>query len=179
MLKALISGLVFLAFGFDASAQEKNAITFAIDQIGGMVVEGEIPEFSANICFDENHPENAKATFTFNMATATTGILERDLIMQAPEWLNTESFPNGQFVLEGLTTDAATGTLTLKGQSKEISFPVTIDSSRGQAKGDLTIDRRDFKIGIGRWGMSEKWVGFEIRISFTLAADPTGGSCGG
>ncbi len=176
MFKTLILGL-FLVFGFDAAAQEKSLITFAINQAGGMIVEGEIPEFSGEIRFDENHPEDATAILSFNMASATTGVIERDQIMQAPEWLDIENYPKGQFVLEGLTPDEATGTLTLKGETKRITFPLMIDPARGTATGDLTIDRRDFKIGDGRWGESEKWVGFEIRISFKITADQLGEFC--
>lgn len=176
MLKTLSLVFGFFAFGANA-AEEETAITFAITQIGGFEVEGEILEFSANICFSEVDLENAKARFSFNMASATTGVEERDIIMQAPEWLGTEAYPEGRFDLESLSETNATGMLTLKGQSRQINFPVTIKPAAGVATGNFTIDRRDFNIGEGRWGETEKWVGFEIRISFKIAAALLGDQC--
>lgn len=177
-IKTLVYSVIFCILAFDAiSAEENSVIRFSVNQIGGIVVEGEIPEFSGNICFEKNKPESVKAAITLNMASATTGVVERDQIIQAPEWLSTEMYPKGYFVLENLTETEASGTLTLKGKNKVISFPLTIDPLSGQANGNLTIDRRDFNIGEGRWGETEKWVGFEIRISFNIVADPNGGSC--
>ena len=177
MIKTLILSLIFCGIGFDAASQEKSTITFAITQVGGIKVEGEILEFSANICFNEADLENAKGTFSFNLASATTGVEERDIIMQAPEWLDTAKFPEGGFDLESLSRTNATGMLTLKGQSRQINFPVTIKPAAGLATGNFTIDRRDFKIGDGRWGMSEKWVNYEIRISFKIAGGLIGDQC--
>lgn len=177
-IKPLVYSVIFCLIAIAAArAEENSVIRFSVNQIGGIVVEGEIPEFSANICFDEDHPESVKAAITLNMASATTGVIERDQILKAPEWLSTETYPKGYFVLETLTETQASGSLTLKGKNQVISFPLIIDPKSRQATGDLTIDRRDFNIGEGRWGETEKWVGFEIRISFTIVADPNGGSC--
>jgi polyisoprenoid-binding protein YceI len=64
----------------------------------------------------------------------------------------------------------ARGTLTIKGQSVPVEMPFTlmIEDGTARAEGSLTVDRRDFAIGIGTQDPGS--LGFEVVISFDLLA---------
>ncbi len=182
MLKTLILAFIFCMVDCQASAGDQSHITFAVTQVGGLVVQGEIPGFSASLCFDERNLPGTTAVLTLDMRSATTAVPERDEILAAPEWLGITNHPEATFNLiafqrMGPNTYQADGLLEIKGVKRDISFPVYLDLIEEKAEGELTLDRRDFNIGEGRWGESEKWVGYEIRISFVFFASQKGLTC--
>ncbi len=163
--------------------KEQSRIGFSAVQTGRIQVSGGFEDFSAEICFDERNLAGTRAILEFDMAALTTGILERDEILAAPEWLDIENYTNARFELtsldrEGPNSYRARGRLEIKGLTKEVEFPLILDLVAQRTSGDLTIDRRDFNIGEGRWGSSEKWVDFLIGIEFDLYAQPRGENCG-
>ena len=184
----LIAGLVFL-MGFLTVARaeqwtlvkEESFIRFSGFQIG-RPFEGEFREFSASICFEEDNLAAASISLVIDMESATTGILERDEILKAPEWMDSAGYPTATFritAIERLGPDSyqGNGFLEMKGVSREVTLPFILNLVDNTASGSLTIDRRDFDIGEGRWGETEQWVGFEIEINFTVTAIPTGAAC--
>lgn len=183
---ALILGLLFFAAPALAESWAldpgDSRIGFSIVQIGEVRVEGQIQEFDAEICFDERDLEATTANFRFDLTSLTTGVRERDEILHAREWLASGAHPGGAFDLTSLirlgpNSFEAEGMLSLKGVEKPVSFPLTLSLLEEKAKGALTIDRRDFNIGEGPWGETEKWAGFPITISFELFARPDGQPC--
>lgn len=160
---------------------EESAVTFS-GFSSSRPFEGKFTEFSGRFCFDERELGEAAGVFEFDVASATTGIRERDQIMKAPEWLNAKAHPTARFALTGLerlgpNTYRARGELEIKGARNKISFPLTLNLVDNQASGVVTIDRRDFNVGEGKWGESEKWVSYQISVSFRLRGEPTGEAC--
>lgn len=160
---------------------EESSVTFS-GITNGNRFEGRIREFSGAACFDERALENTTGTFRFSATSATTGIAERDRIMKAPEWLDAAAHPAAAFALTGLerlgpNTYRAQGVLEIKGVERALAFPLTLNLVDNRASGVVTIDRREFGVGEGEWGESEKWLGYRISVSFRLRGEPTGEAC--
>ena len=189
MKKLLFTLLVFLMAHPAAIAgvkweniPEDSFIRFSGIQAGGQAFEGEFKSFSATLCFDERTIDDAWARIKFDIASAATGVGERDEILAAPEWMFAESFPTATFETEnivrvGPNSYQAEGVLTIKGTSNPLTLSFILDLVENTASGAFTLDRRDFNIGEGAWGKTEKWVAYAIDISFRLAATTGGEDC--
>lgn len=66
---------------------------------------------------------------------------------------------------------AADGTLTLRGVSKPLTLPFTLEIScdTAHAKGHLDLTRDAFGVGQGPWATGQ-WVALEVGIDFDLVA---------
>lgn len=164
-----------------ALVKEESFIQFSGFQTG-RPFEGEFRDFSASICFDEGDLGAAAITLEIDMESAATGILERDEILKAPEWLDTTGYPTATFRISAIErlgpgSYQGDGLIEIKGVSRELTLPFNLNLVDNTASGSLKIDRRDFNVGEGRWGETEQWVGFEIEINFLIMANPTGVAC--
>jgi polyisoprenoid-binding protein YceI len=97
----------------------------------------------------------SSARLAFHFSDLETGKDARDKAMH--KWQQTDSFPDGLFVLNSLTpangtTLTAIGRLTLHGITREIQFPISLarDGSRYAIDGDATIDTREFGLPVYR-----------------------------
>lgn len=186
-MKKLAALLIFLTPGLPALGaewqlvKEDSALTFSGRQLG-QGFDGRIEEFSASICFDESDLDGAEVILDIDLTSITTGIADRDEILAAEEWLDTARYPRAEINIRGVnrlgpnayTTEAE---ITIKGTTRVMPLPFTLNLIENTAQGEVTIDRRDFKIGDGEWGKSEKWVGFPIIIGFHFSAQMTERNC--
>ncbi len=114
----------------------------------------------------------ATAHVHFHFADVKTGKEKRDRAMH--EWQQTDQYPDGDFVLETLTSQPegewkAHGKFTLHGQTRTLDFPVTIVTEHALCAidGEATIDTRDFGLPIIRmFGILK--VEPEVRVRFHL-----------
>ena len=116
---------------------------------------GKLPSFGAVITVDPEKKRIEQVAFGFHFSDIQTGNSGRDKDML--EWEQAEKFPDARFVLSALQTAAggnlqASGTLTLHGQSREITFPVTINQEHDlwSIDGEASLDTRDFGLPILR-----------------------------
>lgn len=186
-MKKLAALLVFLTLGLPAQGaewmlvKEDSSLTFSGLQLG-QGFDGRIENFSATICFDEMDLDGAEVVLDIDMTSITTGIAERDEILAAEEWLDTARYPNAEIKTRGVNrigpnSYIAEAEITLKGTTQVMPLSFTLNLIENTAQGEVTIDRRDFKIGDGEWGESEKWVGFPITIGFHFSTQMTGKNC--
>ena len=186
-MKKLASLLVFLTLGLPALGaewqlvKEDSSLTFSGLQLG-QGFDGRIEEFSASICFDESDLDGAEVVLDINLTSITTGIADRDEILAAEEWLDTARYPKAEINIRGVNrigpnSYVAEAEITIKGTTQVMPLSFTLNLIENTAQGEVTIDRRDFKIGDGEWGKSEKWVGFPITIGFHFSAQMTERNC--
>lgn len=190
MMKKLLFTLLFFFVATPAAfagvkwniIPEESFIRFSGIQAGDQAYEGEFKTFSADICFDEHTLEDAWARIEFDVASAATGIGERDEILVSQEWMFAKAFPLATFETEiirrvGPNTYQADGVIAIKGVRRPLILSFVMGLVENTASGAFTIDRRDFNIGEGAWGETEKWVAYAINISFQLAANTKGEEC--
>ena len=142
---------------------------------GGQTFEGRFEDWSAEIVFDLDDLDPARADVTIDMGSARTGAMDRDGALPGRDWFAVSMFPEAQFVTtairrvdNGFEADA---TLTIKGVSRDVVLPFTLDVADGEARmqGVLEIVRTRYKVGEGQWA-SGQTVGLDVRIVVDLVA---------
>ncbi len=142
----------------------------------GVAVTGYFRDFAGEITFDPDDLENAHLSILIDMASVDTAHDERDTALGLPEWFAARShasaeFTAGEFRRTGDGAFEAIGTLTIKGVSKEITLPFSLetDGSAAVVSGQVMLNRRDFNIGSGDW-TDDRLVAFDVRVEFHIVA---------
>lgn len=99
---------------------------------------------------------------------------ETDSELAQGVWFDTQRFPKATFVSSAIRPagpgrfDVA-GTLTIKGQARPLTVPVSLAQSKGTttATGGFVLKRLDFKIGDGDWA-DPSVVANEVQVRFKL-----------
>lgn len=153
----------------------KSHVTFSYKQMG-VGMDGKFKKFATQLSFDPAKPANAKATLEIDLAAIDTGSGEADQEVTGKSWFNTNAFPKAIFVSSQIKPSAAhqfevTGKLTLKGQTKDIRFPLThtAQGNVGVFHGSFVMRRADFNIGEGMWAKFDI-VANEIQVNFQITA---------
>lgn len=174
---ALLVGPLALA---TAQAQQKldpgkSEVAFTSKQMG-VPVQGKFQRFDAQIRFDAQHPEAAKASITIDLASATMGVPESDAELPKTPWFNTAKFPQARFVSSSVKSLGegryqASGRLNIKGNAQDLVVPFSLKQvgAASEAVGSFFIKRLDFKIGEGEWADPSMVANeVQVRFKFTL-----------
>jgi len=127
-------------------------------------VKGSFTDFGGKITLDENDIKRSSVEATINAASVKTGIKKRDEHLRSKDFLDARAHPEIRFqsasVGPGRDRDMlrVTGTLTIKGQTREIALDVTITDRSRSPRGDeiiycaavADIDRFAFGVNYGR-----------------------------
>jgi polyisoprenoid-binding protein YceI len=132
-----------------------EAVTFAIKNFG-INTNGEFKGLKGTIKWDPSNPSASVFNVTVDANTINTDIDMRDSHLRKEEYFNTEKYPTINFVSTAVTANNVTGNLTIKGVTKQISFPFTVKPSAGGYlfEGSFEINRRDFGVGGGSVSLS-------------------------
>lgn len=172
------STLAAHAVTYQAVQADKSSVTFAFKQMG-VSVDGRFRKFTPQISFDPAKPEQAKAVIEVELASVDAGSPDADQEVVGKSWFNTAAFPKAQFVAKQIRATGAnqfevTGALTLKGQTREVKFPLRLTPGGKQAvfAGGFTLRRAEFGIGEGMWSKFDV-VANEVQVQFQITASET------
>jgi len=167
-------GNTSFATEFKSIVSDKSTIGFTYKQMG-VGMDGSFKKFTAQITFDPTKPQNAKAAFDIDLTSIDTGG-PADEEAQGKVWFNTKVFPKATFTATQIKPTTAnqfevTGNLTIKGQTKEVKFPLkyTPQGNSGTFTGSVIMHRADFAIGEGSWSKFDV-VANDIQINFNISA---------
>jgi polyisoprenoid-binding protein YceI len=139
-------------------------------------VEARFKQFNALIDYDAKHPESAKAQVSIATASLDIGDPEYNREVGKKEWFNAAQFPQANFVSTAIKpaangTLAVTGTLTIKGKTADVAFPLTVKTDGGKQvfEGHIPIRRLTYGIGEGEWS-DTSMLANEVLIKFRVAA---------
>lgn len=177
--------LLIAAFALPALAQapqkiaaDKSFIRFVSKQMN-VPVEGQFKKFDATVAFDPKKPEAAKAEFEVDLASIDLGSPEGETEVIRPLWFNTQAFPKAKFVAASVKATGpnkyeATGALTIKGITQNITTPFTMAESGGMrtVEGQFTLKRLQFKIGEKQWADTET-VADDVVVRFRFVIPVT------
>ncbi|MCD2511604.1 YceI family protein [Comamonas endophytica] len=180
-LRTLLSSLVLAgtvlapaAFAQQKLVPAQSSVGFTIKQMG-VPLQGQFRQFDAQVQFDTAKPEASRIQFTVATGSATMGSKETDAELPKPTWFNVASFPQARFDSTAVKALGAgkyqvDGKLSIKGQSQNVSVPVTLTQSGATtiASGTLPIKRLAFKIGEGDW-TDTSMVADDVQVNFKLA----------
>ena len=149
-----VSGLAYSALTFDAKTSN---VTITVKQMN-VPVSAKFSKFNAVVDYNASKPETAKASVDIDIASFDLGDPDYNKEVLKKEWFNAAQFPKANFVSTSMkvTTPGnliATGKLTIKGKTLDVSFPVTVkkEGANQVFDGALPIKRLAFNIGEGDW----------------------------
>ena len=153
----------------------RSEISFVSKQMG-VPVEGKFTRFDAQIVLDPRAPETGRVALAIDTGSAAFGAPELDSELPKPTWFDTPKFPQATFQSNSIKAAGTgkfevTGTLAIKGVSRDVRVPVAL--ARGAdnvstASGSFTIKRLDFKIGDGEWA-DASLLANDVQVKFKLA----------
>ncbi len=164
-----------LLVGMTATAQSYQPIDslsqmkFIIKNVG-METEGRFSGLQGRIVFNPADLKTASFSVSIDAASINTDIEPRDMALREPEYLDTKNHPRISFEAKQVVSANKAGSylmkgiISIKGTSKEISFPFqAIPKDDGLFfTGEMKLRRRDFKIGMSSIVLSE---GFTVVLS--------------
>lgn len=133
-------------------SNEKSAIKFTIKNFG-ISTGGSFTGLEGDIEFDKANPEKAVFTITVEAAKVNTGNDSRDNHLRKEEYFDAAKYPKIHFKSDKVTSKGGeltiSGQLTIKGTTKNISFPfkATAKDDGYLFEGSFELNRRDYKVG--------------------------------
>ena len=162
-----------------ANAQEKivrerSQIRFISKQMN-VPVEGQFRKFDGAVAFDPARPGATKAEFTVDLGSIDLANEEGETEVKRKLWLDVAAFPTAKFVASsvkalGANRYEATGPLTIKGVSRDITaqFTVSDADSLRKVEGQFPLKRLQFRIGEDQWSDTDT-VADEVVVRFRFA----------
>lgn len=151
-----------LAFGAAVPAavsidSAKSKVTATFRQMN-VPVDGEFTRVVGSIVFDAAKPQTASARIDIDTASFDLGVEDYNAEVRKKEWFDSATHPKASFVSSGFSALGgdryqATGKLSLKGKTIDVSVPVKVRSEATATvfEGSLPISRKTFGIGDPGW----------------------------
>ena len=159
-----------------------SQIEFAVKHMMITTVRGQFRKFTAEVDFDEEHPERSSVVAHIDASSIETGMEARDVHLRGTDFFDTEKFPELTFRSTSIEISGdgykINGDLTVRGNTR----PVVLDAEIGGVVPNMQGGRRaafdaTTKISRKAWGLT--WnvalesggflVGDEIKISLDIA----------
>jgi cytochrome b561/polyisoprenoid-binding protein YceI len=153
----------------------QSSLTYAFSQAGAQN-QGSFKSFQ--VSFD---PAAGQLEVVIDMRSFDTGDSQRNGILGGKDFFDVAQYPQSRFTSSRIEKTAngyvATGSLTLRGVTRNITIPFTWHTATvqghalGYLSGQAALRRLDFGVGQGQW-QSTDWIGNDVtvRYSLTLAA---------
>jgi polyisoprenoid-binding protein YceI len=157
-----------------AVIEEKSHIKFTAKQ-EGQAFTGEFPAFTADIRFDPANLEASSVKVEIPIGKADAGSKDRNNTLPEKVWFSVKKYPLAIFESSNFEKGdnnqfLAKGTLTMKGVSKPLSLPFTLNiEDTAVMKSELTINRTEWTIGEAPWDTDE-WISRDITLDIQVTA---------
>ena len=148
-----------------------SSLSYAFSQAGARN-EGSFKSFA--VSFD---PSGGRLDVVIDMRSFDTGDQQRNGILGGKDFFDVAQYPQSRFTASRIEKTAAgyeaTGSLTLRGVTRNITIPFTWRTgtaqghSVGYLSGQTTLRRLDFGVGQGQW-QSTDWVGNDVTVRYSL-----------
>jgi polyisoprenoid-binding protein YceI len=168
------------AYNFD---KNHTAIGFRVKHMGLVEVPGFFRDFTGTINYNADDVTKSSVEFTAKMTSIDTGVANRDNHLRSADFFEVEKFPEMTFkstkVEKKGNQMTVTGDLTMKGVTKQISFPFTIagflpPGERGTRMGataETVINRKDFNVNYdSKLPNGTPSVSDEIKVNLQIEA---------
>jgi polyisoprenoid-binding protein YceI len=134
--------------------QDGSSVQFKIKNFG-FNTGGTFSGLKGSIVFDANNLMAANFDITIDASSVNTDNSMRDDHLREESYFDVKNYPQIHFVSSKVTKSNkngvffVSGKLTIKKQTKDISFPFTADAQADGYlfKGNFKINRRDFDVG--------------------------------
>jgi polyisoprenoid-binding protein YceI len=136
-----------------------STVAFASTMMGAVKVRGRFNEYASTLIWDPKHPELSSVSAIIQATSINTDMKFRDDHLRSPDFFDAKQFPTIKFVSERVVPKrggvTVTGTLTMHGVSRRVTFPakmllaprVTKGNSMATAfSAEFRLSRKDFGI---------------------------------
>lgn len=151
----------------------RSQISFVSKQMN-VPVDGRFGRFVVQVAYDPKKPAASRAEIEVDLGSVDTGSAEADTEVAKKSWFNLAAFPSARFVSSSVKAVArdkleVKGNLSIKGISREVTFPVTVRTAGGIStfEGAFPLLRLQYKIGEGVWSDTET-VADEVQVRFRI-----------
>ena len=155
----VLSGLLLVASPIAATAHEEattesveapwivdkeaSGLVFSGTQTG-KAFSGTFSDFNAEITLDPDHLDAASIIVTVRTKSAVTGDRQRDSALPGKDWFDEKNHPTAIFQSDSISkaedgTFVAKGALSLRGISKELELPFTLNIEDGVALAEGSV----------------------------------------
>ena len=132
--------------------------------------------WKADIDFDPANLATSHANVTINIGSEASEEADFDTGLKGAQGFAAAQFPSAQFATKNISHKSgnnyvATGTLTLKGVTKDVTLPFTLTIAGKQAHmvGSAHVLRSDFGIGQGQWAAPTP-VSHDVSVNMDIIA---------
>lgn len=139
--------------------------------------EGGFSRFTGNVDLVDGAPEKSKVTVDIEADSLTTDTEKLTGHLKSPDFFDTKANPKATFVSTEIkkggekgASHTVTGNLTIKGITKSVTFPATINVAGDNASVDaeFAINRRDFSLNYA--GMPNDLIRNDVLIKLAIKA---------
>lgn len=151
-------------------AQSRLGFTSKSD---GQPFVGKFNQWEAQIAFDAANLGASSATVTIPLASVEVDDPAKADSLKGDPWFSTALFPSATFKSSAIRAEGAgyvaDGTLTIRDKTQPVSLPfeLTIEGDVAKMKGALTINRKDYGLGVGGWEDSHVDANVTIEVAVT------------
>ncbi|THU30387.1 YceI family protein [Niastella caeni] len=161
-MKFVLASFLALFLFLNLSAQSitpldsASQVTFKIKNLG-FNTTGSFSGLAGTITFNPDNPDGCSFDVHIDASTVNTGVELRDKHLRSEDYFDVKNYPKIRFVSVKITGTKKNGTLfvsgklTMRGITKDISFPFTWETIKDGYlfNGSFKLNRRDFKVGGG------------------------------
>lgn len=152
-----------------------SKIGFA-SSFGGTAFSGAFRTWDAQIKFDPNNLGGSSAVVTIDTASVATGDADRDKTLPDTPWFASAQYPKAVFKAQSFKSLGGgryqgIGTLTLRGVTKPLTLPFTLNIAGPNAKMAATLDLNRLAFGVGQneWAKTDT-IPATVRLTISLTA---------
>jgi polyisoprenoid-binding protein YceI len=166
--------ILFVSFSIGLNAQNWKPTTANVSfklKMLGATVEGKFKGFSGTLKFDPNNLATSSLNASVDATTLDTdNNLRNKHLKEKEEFFNVAKYPNLKMKTTKIEKDGSNFVgyfdLTIKETTKAVKIPFTFKQEGNNAtfQGSAVINRRDWSVGGGTWGMSDN-------VTFTIAVN--------
>lgn len=177
-LIALLGALLAATPGYAANwivDHENSALGFIGAQEGNEFT-GIFRDWSAEIVFDPDALDQARADVAIATGSAHTGDTNKDGALPGRDWFAVNMFPEARFATNGfryLGEDRyeAEAELTIKSVTRWVTLPftLTITGDEARMRGELDMLRTNYDVGEGQWSSGET-VALPVTVTVDIVA---------
>lgn len=142
----------------------------------GASFQGVFHKFNATIAFAPDALAASHFDVQIDLASLDTQDKDRDETMRGADIFDLAHWATAHYVTRAFTRTAtgyaATGTLTLRGVTKDVPLEFRFTPAPGaRLEGSASLKRLDFGVGQGQW-KSTDMVGDLVKVAFSLVLKP-------
>ena len=166
-----------------------GAVIWEVDQAASMVgfkatqngkeFEGRFTRFDVGVVLDPEAPDtDGQIVAAIDLASVEAGNSDRNGALPTEAWFHIAMHPVAIFRSESIAKTGegayvAGGTLTIKGITKDVAMPFTLEiteEGRAIADGSAMLNRSEFQVGTGEFA-TDQWVGFGVEVILHIEAE--------